>query len=252
MDTFELATLTADPLWRVGLSFYFDEATRVRGRALGLNPFEYYGLGRGGTLGNVDTEVVQEAFTFWPPSNIERIWTKPAATADPVAVAADYLLAAYDYADRTFGAVDVEVLEKFALAARRVALGVESGTHLLFDGYMRFAIPSGPVHSAYLEAIVMRELRGGSHIRAVAAAGLTPVEANYIDDPASFTLHGYNDEEIPEVTPELVERKRGADEATSVTMASYFEVLTDDERIEFRDGALRMDEALSTPVTVTS
>jgi hypothetical protein len=226
--------------------------TRARGRALGLNPFEYYGLGRGGTLGNVDTSVVQEAFTFWHPRNIDRIWTKPAVAAEPVSVAADYLLAAYDYADRTFGGVETDVLVRFAHAARRVAQGVGPGTHQLFDGYVRFATPPDPLRSSYLGAILMRELRGGAHISAVHAAGITPLEANYVDDPPNFAMHGYLDDEIPDVTPELVQKKRDADVATTATMATYFEVLDDVERASFRDGALRMDEALSAPLPVTS
>ena len=252
MDTLELAQSTADPLWRVGMSFYFDPQTRDRGRALGLNPFEYYGLGRGGTLGNVDTGVVQDAFTFWHPRNIERIWTAPAARANPVAIAADYLDAAYDFAERTFGAVDVDVLAAFSDAVARVAHGVPSGTHLLFDGYMGYATPTDPVRSSYLGAILMRELRGGAHIVAVREAGLSALEANYVDDPGLFAMHGYLEDEVPVVTPELVERKRRADLATSVTMAGFFEVLSDDERDRFRDGALCMDEALTTPVPVSS
>ena len=252
MDTLELAECTADPLWRVCMSFYFDHRTRERGRALGLNPFEYYGLGRGGTLGHVDTDVVQEAFTFWHPRNIERIWTAPATRADPVAIAADYLNAAYDFAERTFGGLDVEVLEGFTAAAHRVAHAVPSGTHQLFDGYMRYATPTDPVRSSYLGAILMRELRGGVHIRAVHAVGLSALEANYIDDPGLFAMHGYLDDEVPVVTPELVAKKRDADRATSVAMAGYFEVLSDDQRDRFRDGALRMDEALSSPVPVSS
>jgi len=56
MNTVELADLTADPVQVLGASFYFDALTRARGKESGLNSFEYYGLGRGGTLGNVDTE----------------------------------------------------------------------------------------------------------------------------------------------------------------------------------------------------
>ena len=250
MDTFELAELTAVPVWRVGLSFYFDDATRSRGRELGLNPYEYYGLGRGGTLGNVGPDVVLDAFTFWHPRNIERIWTKPAMRVDPVSVAADYLLAAFDFADRTFGGVSIEVLEGFANSARRVAAVVEPGTHQLFDGYMKFAAPTDPVRSSYLGAILMRELRGCAHISAVRAAGLSALEANYIDNPNLFTLHGYLDEEAPVVTPELVERKRIADEATTTMMASFLEVLDDAGRRAYLDGALRMDEALDSPVPV--
>ena len=114
MNTVELADLTADPVQVLGASFYFDALTRARGKESGLNSFEYYGLGRGGTLGNVDTDVVVDAFTFFHPRALERMWTQAKEKADPIAVAADYVEAAYEFADRTFGAVDLKVLRDFA------------------------------------------------------------------------------------------------------------------------------------------
>src|ERR1700722_13301142 len=73
MDAEELSALTADPMQVLGMSFYFDPVTRARGKELGLNLFEFYGLGRGGTLGDVDTATVQDVFYFFDPSVIEFI-----------------------------------------------------------------------------------------------------------------------------------------------------------------------------------
>jgi len=56
------------------------------------------------------------------------MWTQAKEKADPIAVAADYVEAAYEFADRTFGAVDLKVLRDFAAAAHKVAASVESGT----------------------------------------------------------------------------------------------------------------------------
>jgi hypothetical protein len=64
MNSDELATVLADPIQVLGMSFYFDELTKVRGREHGINVVEFYGLGRAGVLGDVETSTVVDAFTF--------------------------------------------------------------------------------------------------------------------------------------------------------------------------------------------
>jgi hypothetical protein len=251
MNSSDLAELTADPVQVLGMSFYFDPLTGVRAKENGLNIYEYYGVGRGGTLGNVDTAVIVEAFTFFHPRIIERLWALPQARVDPVAVAADYVHAAYEFADRTFGAIDAEVLSGFATAAHKVAAAVESGRHQLVDGYKQYEVPSNSVHAAYLGCILMRELRGCVHIEAVNEAGLSAVEACYLQDPMIFSLHGYVEDETPKVTPETAAKKVRAEELTSALMAECFDVLSDDERQHFADGTLAMFAALKEPIAVS-
>jgi hypothetical protein len=250
MNSTALADVTADPIQILGMSFYFDPVTRARGKENGLNSFEYYGLGRGGTLGDVDADVIIEAFTFFHPRVLERMWTQAKEKADPAATAADYVQSAYSFADRTFGAIDVQVLRDFAAAAHKVAAAVEGGHHQLVDGYKQYEVPTNPVHAAYLGCIVMRELRGCVHIDAVSEVGLSALEACYLQDPAIFTMHGYIEEETPTVTPEDEAKKVRAEELTSSLMAECFSVLSDDERQHFADGAIAMFAALASPVAV--
>jgi len=158
--------------------------------------------------------------------------------------------AAYAFADDTFGAIPTDVLANFALAVHKLAAAVPSGHHALFDGYKQFDTPANPVHSAYLGAILLRELRGCVHIDAIAEAGITAAQAAYLQDAGIFKLHGYTDEDVPTVTPELEAKKKRAEEITSTTMARYFEVLSDDERAAVREGALAMEAALKNPVPV--
>lgn len=250
MNSIDLADVTADPIQILGMSFYFDAVTRARGKEKGLNSFEYYGLGRGGTLGDVDVEVVIDAFTFFHPRVLDRMWTLAKEKADPATVAADYVQAAYGFADRTFGAVDPEVLRAFAAAAHKVAAAVERGHHQLVDGYRQYEVPANPVHAAYLGCILMRELRGCVHIDAVSEVGLSAVEACYVQDPSFFTNHGYVEEETPTVTPEMEAKKLRAEELTSSMMGECFGVLSDLERQHLADGAMAMFAALRDPVAV--
>lgn len=248
MDTVALADLIADPIQVLGASFYFDPLTGTRGREHGLNIYEYYGLGRGGTLGNVELDDVIDAFTFFHPRVLERMWANE--KADPTTVAADYVLAAYAFADRTFGDVDVQVLRDFAAAAHKVAGAVEGGRHHLVDGYKQYEVPTNLVHAAYLGCILMRELRGCVHIDAVNEVGLSALEACYLQDPGFFKAHGYVEDETPSVTPETAAKKVRAEELTSAMMAECFSVLDDEERQHLGDGAMAMFHALEQPVAI--
>ena len=250
MNADELSTLTADPIQTLGMSFYFDPLTGERGKEHGLNIFEFYGLGRAGTMGDVDTDTVVEAFAFFNRPTIDFLWTKAKAKADPVTIAADYVQAAYAFADRTFGGIDVAVLAKFASAARKVVDAEPRGQCPLVDGYKKFPAPANPVHAAYLGTIFLRELRGGVHIHAVDGAGLDPVAACYLQDPSVFTMHGYSEDDAPKVSDELSNKKRHAEALTDAAMEKCFDVLSDVERDALAQGTRAMFEALKNPVAV--
>ena len=250
MDPRELATLTADPIQTLGMSFYFDPPTGERASEIGLNIYEFYGLGRAGVLGNVEPDEVVRAFNFFHPRAIDLIYTKALDKAEPAHAAERYVAAAYEFADRTFGAVPVDVLSGFAHAAHKVAAAVTPGRHLLFDGYHRVVVPTDPVHAAYLGTIVLRELRGCVHIEAVAEAGLTPSEACFLQDTGIFALHGYHEDEAPPSSEGLAAKKAEAEVLTEASMAECFAVLDDAERQALADGTLAMAQALANPVPV--
>ena len=252
MDARELSELTADPIQKLGMSFYFDPLTAERALELGMNVFEFYGLGRGGVLGDVDAATIDRAFTFFHPRTMDFLVHRVRAKAEPVATANEHVLAAYAYADRTFGALDTDLLADFAALARRVTVGAEPGHHLLATGYLQYPSPASAVHAAYLGTILLRELRGGAHIDAVTTVDLSPLEACYLQDDTIFKLHGYTDEDVPTVTPELKAKKVAAEELTTKLMADYFSILSSDECQRVANATLAMMAALSDPVAVTS
>jgi hypothetical protein len=251
MDTLELSDVTALPIQVVGMSFYFDPGTKERAKEHGLHSLQFYGLGRAGVLGDVDRETVERAFTFFDPGVYDFLWDNAREKADPAETANAHVRAAYEFADRTFGAIPVDVLARYAAAANKVIGALGIGQHLLVDGYRQYPVPENPVHAAYLGAILMRELRGGVHIVAVQSVGLSALEACYLQDPGVFKMHGYKDEDVPAVTEEHHQLKVEAEERTSTMMAECFSVLSDQERQDLCDGALAMFGALSDPVAVT-
>ena len=247
----QLSNEIAQEIQTLGMSFYFDPLTAERAKTHGLNVFEYYGLGRGGVLGDVDTDSVFSAFTFFDQRTIDFLWTNAKQKADPVAIAADYVLAAYAFADRTFGALDPEALARFGASVRRVVDTLTPGRCPLVDGYKRFDAPSDPVHAAYLGTILLRELRGGVHIEAVNEVGLQAHEAAYLQDAGVYKLHGYSEESAPVATPELEAKKREAEERTTQKEAQCFAVLSEEELVNLAEVAALMFAALASPVAVS-
>lgn len=250
MDSLELSDVTAEPIQIVGLSFYFDPHTVERGDEIGLHRFQFYGLGRGGVLGDVDRSVVDGAFTFFHPRVFDFIWDQAREKAEPGPTAQAYMEAAYAFADRTFGEIDPALLSAYGHAAQKVITRIEKGHHKLVDGYRQYPVPESPAHAAYLGAILMRELRGCVHMDAVHEVGLTPLQACYLQGPDVFKGHGYGDDDVPSITPDLEAKKAAAEVLTNSTMAECFSVLDDQERQHLRDGALAMYEALQHPVAV--
>ena len=248
MTPLDLARHLAGPVGTLGASFYFDAGTAARAEELGLNVYEFYGLGRAGVLGDVASDDVAAAFHFFHPRTINFLWTAARAKADPVAIATEHVEAAYAFADRTFGGLDPALLAEVAAAAKRASDADESGRHALADGYRRVAPPLDPIHGAYLGMIRLRELRGGVHIEAVVEAGLTPAQACYLEDASIFTLHGYREADIPVVTPALEAGKASAEIATDAAMAERFAALEDSERDELARGVEAMAAASASPV----
>ncbi len=252
MEALDLAERLAEPVGTLGASFYFDAGTRARAHELGLNSLQFYGLGRAGVMGDVDAARVVSTFAFFSPTAIDTIWSQAKLVADPVATAEEYLRAAYAFADRTFGALDANVLVAVAGAVRRVVDATARGRWALVDGYRQYPVPENPVHGAYLAAILLRELRGGVHTDAVGEVGLDGATACYLESVTYFNWHGFTDAEAPEVTDELRQRRVRAEALTNEKMAEHFNVLGDAAREGLADGVFQMKRALSEPVAVTN
>ena len=249
MTPLELAQRLARPVGTIGAGFYFDPGTAEAAAALGINVYEFYGLGRGGVLGNVDVEVVRDAFYFFHPRTIDLLWAAAKEKGDPVEVARAHVAAAYAYAERTFADVPRDLLADTAAYAQKVLDADPLGEHPLADGYRRVATPENPAHAAYLGVIGLREMRGAIHIGAIIAAGLSPAQACYLESPSIFKLHGYRDEDVPEVTPDLEGRKAAAEAATDEAMAERLAVLDEAQGEALAAGVEAMAAAMASTAT---
>jgi hypothetical protein len=233
MDTASLIDSTAAPIHELGGAFYYAPATAKRGESLGLDVFMFYGLGRGGVLGDVDADDVVKAFRWFSPTVVRAQWNEGRELADPATVALAYVEAARAYARSTF--TETEVLRAFCLAASEAVAAAPSGRWPLVDGYRAFELPEDCVARAYQLVVILREMRGAAHGDAVEELGLSPAEAHFLTGGDTFELYAYDGGDVP-VTDELIERRALAEDRTTALLVPCYDVLDEDRRIALLEG----------------
>jgi hypothetical protein len=238
MDAATVIEATAVPVYELGEAYYFEPSTVAAAEALGLDVFMFYTLGRGGVLGNVDADSAAEAFIWHKPELVRFVWNEGSAIAEPTRVATAFLDAARAYARRTFKETDV--LRKFADAAASVVDAAPRGRWPFVDGYRAFDVSEDARARAYQQLLVLREMRGAASGEAVAEVGLTPAEAHYLNSPEMFGLYGYVEDDAPDVSDELFERRAIAEERTSEILLASYEVLDDDGLSALYEGVAEM------------
>jgi hypothetical protein len=223
MDVATVIEATAVPVYELGEAYYFEPATVAKAESLGLDVFMFYTLGRGGVLGDVGADVAAEAFIWHKPELVRFVWNEGREIADPSDVAVAFLDAARAFARKTFK--DTDVLRKFADAAAQVVEAAPRGRWPFVDGYRTFDVPADVPARAYQYLLVLREMRGAASGEAVREVGLTPAEAHYLNSPEMFGLYGYVEDDAPEVSDELFERRAIAEERTSEILVPSYECL---------------------------
>lgn len=252
MDPVTCTQRIAEPIGTVGMSFYFSPQAIAIGETIELDVVAFYAGGRAGVLGDVPVVEVDEVFFFFKDGMVAQMAERARSIAEIDLTVQKHMEAAASFAEATFGAVPAEQLEAFSAAAERLSGLAPAGRWPIFDGYLALPVPTGTVARAYHWAVILRELRGGIHTDAVKAAGLSDVEAVQLDQGgAMLGLHGYADEDLSEVTDELLARRAEADAATEAGMVELVSQLDDAERQALVDASLAMAEALASPTPVS-
>lgn len=225
MDATTAASTIAGPLGNLGAGFYFSPQSVARGESIGLDVVSLYGAGRASVLGGVDPEAADAIFYFFKPGMVAAVVTRGRSLASEDTIATAHLGAADDYAESTFADVDPTTLAAFTDAVDALAATVPSGSWPLFDGYRSAPAATTAAARAYRAAILLRELRGDVHTNAVKACGLAPATACQFDLD-NFALHGFSDDDIVELSPEIEALKAGAEAATGAQMATLLTPLS--------------------------
>lgn len=234
MTPLECTRAVAGPVGKLGGAWMFDAAVHARGEELGLDTWAWYHCGRGGVLGSPDASVVVAAFGFFPPELQTSAWNKGLSVMPAEQIAQEYAAACARWGTGRFGADSERLAELLTTAMDSVVL-----TGLpVFAGWLK-KLHDGPADGPARLALALqaaREHRGGSHLVAVAAAGIPPLQAvmsgRYGEANAQF--FGW---QPPYPDPAVAKEAMAAVETvTDAMVAPAFEVLTSDERAELTAG----------------
>ncbi|MGV9615369.1 SCO6745 family protein [Nocardia xishanensis] len=213
----------------LGGGFMFSREAKEFGRSTGVDGFfGPYTRGRGGVLGDVDADVVTAAFGFFPAHSIRKAWE---SVPMPAAKAAEgYLAACQDYGRRKLA--DFEQVERLAQLLEVVVAAADPAGVPLFAGWRALPLPTDAPARVTQLAHVLRELRGGLHLLAVRASGITPLQAvlisgsSFNDGPGQARWYGWP-EPFEDITATVQDRWQRAEVLTDDLITPAFAVLDD-------------------------
>lgn len=244
MTSDELLAATAPAVYTLGSTYYFVPETLARGKELGLDGFRFYFLGRGGVLGDVEASVVASAFGYFEPGLLKTMWDSARQVATAREAGRAHLECAHRYGRTHLGGV--AELDGFCAAAEAVVAATDPAGLALFAGYAAEPLPEDLPARAMQLVVVLRELRGSTHLLAVVASGLSPKAAHYLRRPDDFALFGWSDADVPAVTDEDRRAHEAAEALTNRLLLPAYEALDDRGRDALLAGIERMTAAITT------
>lgn len=174
---------------------------------LGLDRFAGYVWGRAAVLGEPSPAVVVAAFGVFEPNRLGAVYSS-AKSACP----RDRLLAVREAAvavslRRVLGESDVSAVVSPLLGA---VSALPPGGRPLFAGLLGSPVPAQPLGRLWRACELLREHRGDSHLKALVARGLHPVEANLLTElwhglpaPAYTLTRGWSAEQAADALERL-------------------------------------------------
>lgn len=177
--------VTKTAVYDTGAGFMLAPGTTELGMSHGYaDLLAFYLAGRCGVLGDVDSDVVAAAFGFFNPSALRTVWGQALRVRPAREGAALYAQALAEQGRAAFVSFDgaarlVELVERVTDAVSPTGLP-------LFAGWRAAERPSDPAGRAAHALHVLREWRGSTHVAAVAALGLAPLDAVMLNGGAAY------------------------------------------------------------------
>jgi hypothetical protein len=240
----ELVAAASPKIGAIGPTFYFVPETAAQGEKLGLDVFEFYFLGRGGVLGDVEARVVTSAFGYFKPKLVEAMWNAGRTKISPRDAGRVYLECCREWGRARFS--HIEGLGEYCEAAAAVNAAADPIGLALYAGISAEPLEYDLPGRAMQLTTVLRELRGSAHLLAVLACGVPPVVAHYVRRPDFFGIFGWSDRDVPVVTAEDHAALDAADELTDRLVLPAYSVLDDAGAAALLSGLAAMEAALAT------
>ena len=240
----QVASTIAPLIGSLGAKYMLDPETMAHGAEAGYpNGFAYYVAGRGGVLGDVDSDVVYSAFMFFERTLIDKLWKAGVAVEGARAASKRYMQSCDVWGKKHLANIDN--LDLFISPAEKLISQVDSSGLSLFAGLRAEPLPSELPARAYRLITLLRELRGCLHIAACVTHGLSGLEASLVSSGEGMTkLHGWAPP-YPDISHQVAARD-AAEKATNDAMARLIAMhLTDAEMNQLAEQTTRVCSAAS-------
>ena len=175
----------------IGGAFYFNEATISRGKALGLDGFRFYMLGRCGVLGDVEADVVESAMGYFSKATVQKIWNSAKDILPPREAGHQYMLCNQNFGMTKFS--NLSHLNEYVAATKKIIDAQERSSLALFSGIAAEPVPKNPAAAAMQVTSVLREMRGSIHLSALFSSGITAEMAHRVKRPNETSFFGWED-----------------------------------------------------------
>ena len=225
MTTDELMARVCPRIRDNGWAYYFVPETEAEGKELGLDLFQFYVLGRGGVLGDVEAEVVVSAFGYFNPTVLGPMWESAKAIAGPRDAARAHFECCAELGRSRL--TDIEGLEAYCDAAGAVNAAADSVGLPLYAGFHAEPLVDDIPGRAMQLTAVLREFRGSAHLLAVRASGLDAQTAHFITRPNDVGMFGWSPDDPPPIGPEQRQAMERAEALTDAIVAPAYAVLDD-------------------------
>ena len=203
---------TYDPIHDIGTAIYLSPDVMGWAAEWGWsNPFSFYFAGRGGMLGDVGADVVTSALGWFEPNTVKAMYTEGTGVA-PAKEAAARMAEAHSKWGRKHYA-DVAGLDDIVAVTEEMVDGLEGSAIPLFVGWRDATRCETAAGRAAQLMQILREWRGGLHLVATTAVGLSPLEAILTNEgPGQAKFFGWD-----EPFPDCAAIKGKHDEAEDMT-----------------------------------
>ncbi|HUR76825.1 MAG TPA: hypothetical protein VMZ22_02680, partial [Acidimicrobiales bacterium] len=191
----EAAIASAEAVSQLTSRFMLDAATYEYGATIGFPGMAFYTGGRGGVLGDVDAQVVTDAFFFFHPDNVEANWEQSREVMSRDKAAAEFQGCCARWAEEHIPD-DIDTATLAALA-KRVAESADETDAPVFAGWRQLTAPDSPKAAAAHYMNALRELRFAFHAKAIRQQGVSAHDAVSHRQPYMIPIFGWGSPSQP-------------------------------------------------------
>lgn len=134
-------------------------------------------IGRAGVLGDGDADVAAAGLAFLAPGRVREAWESLPDGLTHRQVADAYAALCCRWGSTELAGFDRTRMTRLDELGRRIAAAADASIGAVFAGWRAQPQPDDVNGRVALTMHVLRELRGGAHIIAVNACGMTPLDA---------------------------------------------------------------------------